>query len=260
MEVVMSRLLYILLICTIGMSSCLGDYPQYIEWITIEGGSFMMGSNSGDGDERPVHMVTVPSFQIMKTEVTVGMYQACIDAGRCNDSVSGGEDHPITGVDWHQMMAFAAWVGARLPTEAEWEFAATNRGQSTYPWGDDAPDCSRAQYDNCSGETTVPVCSKTAGLTEQGLCDMAGNVWEWVQDEYHSNYDGAPHDGSGWCNGVCPENASDSNYNASDSADRVFRGGGWTNGSSGMRSASRHYNAPSTQYYSYGGRLARSIP
>jgi len=89
---------------------------------------------------------------------------------------------------------------------------------------------------------------------------MAGNVWEWVQDEWHSNYNGAPNDGSGWCTGNCPENASDSAYNASDSASRVIRGGAWYSGSSGIRSAWRGYYSPSSQGYNFGARLSRSIP
>ena len=86
---------------------------------------------------------------------------------------------------------------------------------------------------------------------------MGGNVWEWVQDEYHSDYNGAPSDGSGWCDGDCPVNASDPNYNASDNADRVLRGGGWSSNASYIRAASRAYYSPSSQNAYFGGRLAR---
>jgi formylglycine-generating enzyme required for sulfatase activity len=89
---------------------------------------------------------------------------------------------------------------------------------------------------------------------------MAGNVYEWVQDEYHSDYNGAPNDGNGWCASDCPENASDSNYNASDSASRVIRGGAWNGGSSFIRSANRSFISPSYQHYRVGARLSRSIP
>jgi len=90
---------------------------------------------------------------------------------------------------------------------------------------------------------------------------MAGNVWEWVQDEYHSRYNGAPTNGSGWCTGACPVNASDSNYNASNSANRVLRGGSWDYGSAGyLRAASRYYYTPAGQHFLNGGRLSRSLP
>ena len=91
---------------------------------------------------------------------------------------------------------------------------------------------------------------------------MAGNVYEWVQDEYHDDYNGAPNNSNGWCASDCPENASDSNYNASDSTDRVLRGGNWGSDSSSIRSADRitDFAGPSIQSYGYGGRLARSIP
>ena len=89
---------------------------------------------------------------------------------------------------------------------------------------------------------------------------MAGNVYEWVQDVYTNTYAGAPNDGSGWCTGTCPENASDPNYNASDSANRVFRGGSWNYNSSYIRSAARINASPSYPSIGFGGRLARSIP
>ncbi|MEK7743950.1 MAG: SUMF1/EgtB/PvdO family nonheme iron enzyme, partial [Elusimicrobiota bacterium] len=158
-----------------------------IEWVAVRGGSFMMGSASGSADEKPVHRVTLRSFELAKTEVTVAQYKACVDAGACaapgkgllcNWGVSGREKDPLNCVDWNQAKAFSEWVGGRLPSEAEWEYAARSGGRDIeYPWGDEEATCSRAViYDGgagCGRVSTWPVCSKPEGNTRQGLCDMA---------------------------------------------------------------------------------------
>ncbi len=183
-----------------------------VEWVSIPGGSFMMGSDSGNSDERPVHEVTVQAFEMNRTEVTIGQYLSCVldgacsspDTGEyCNWDKAGRGNHPVNCVDWQQANDFCEFAGGRLPSEAEWEYAARGGGQDiTYPWGDESPSCTYAVMDDrgngCGEDRTCAVCSKTAGNTEQGLCDMAGNVWEWVQDWYHSDYNEAPSDGSAW--------------------------------------------------------------
>ena len=247
-----------------------GGCPD-LDFVTIQGGTFQMRSNSGSSNEQPIHSVTLASFEMMRSEITVGQYRLCVNASVCSSpitstycnwssSTGSKEDHPINCVSWRQSMEFAAWVGARLPTEAEWEYAARGEGQNiTYPWGNGSPTCTLVAYNSCNSGTST-VCSHPTGNSTQGLCDMAGNVYEWVQDEWHSNYNGAPDDGSGWCTGNCPENASDSAYNASDSASRVIRGGGWGSSSSYLRSAYRNAYSPSNQYNNVGARLSRSIP
>lgn len=111
--------------------------------------------------------------------------------------------------------AFATWVGGRLPTESEWEFAARSRGRAiTSPWGNEPADCTRANVNNCFGFTS-PVCNYPRGLTAQGLCDMAGNVHEWLEDDFHGNYAGAPNDGSAW-------------IDSPRSPMRIMRGGSWS--------------------------------
>ena len=222
----------------------------------------MMGSDSGESDELPVHQVTVPAFEMTMTEVTVAQYQACVDTGACTEpddftvdsycnwGQAGREDHPVNCVDWFQAVAFCSWVGGRLPSEAEWEYAARGGGQDiTYPWGNDSPSCTYAVlYEGgygCGMDRTWAVCSKPAGNTAQGLCDMAGNVFEWVQDWYHSNYNGAPWDGSAW------ESPSHS-Y-------RVLRGGSF-NANYARRAADRDNSAPALRYGSLGLRCARDAP
>jgi formylglycine-generating enzyme required for sulfatase activity len=233
--------------------------PTTVQWVTIPGGSFSVGSNWYP-DERPAHRVTVATFQMGKTEVTVGQYRRCVQAGRCTAPDSGNycnwgkarrEDYPVNCVDWAQARAFATWAGGRLASEAEWEFAARSGGKNQkYPWGDEEPTCRRAvmQGDKlgCGLEDTWPVCSKRAGNSAQGLCDLAGNVWEWVQDVYHDTYQGAPTDGTAW---EIPAGT-----------DRVGRGGCWQNGGGGLRAGRRAGSKPGMRSHDFGFRVARSIP
>ena len=229
------------------------------EWVLIPGGSFNMGSNNGESDEKPVHRVTVRTFEMTKTQVTVEQYKACVDAGACTAPDTGGScnwgqsdrgKHPINCVDWHQAQAYAKWAGGRLPSEAEWEYAARSGGRDwKYPWGNGNATCERAvMYDGdlgCGRESTWPVCSKPRGNTTHGLCDMAGNVWEWVQDWYHDSYKGAPTDGSAW------EKPTGSI--------RVNRGGSWYRyaGTCGQRSQLRR-SAAATPWDRLAGRALDS--
>lgn len=232
------------------------------DWVSLPGGSYEMGSASGDADEQPVHTVQVPAFSVMKTEVTVSQYGRCVDAGSCTAPDTGGYkdacnwgkpdrgDHPVNCVDWDQAVAFASWAGGRLPTESEWEYAARSGGRSqAYPWGDAAATCDRAVLNDgglgCGLEHTAPVCSKPAGNSSQGVCDLAGNVWEWVQDGWHDTYTGAPGDGTAWEEGA---------------SDRVRRGGGWSNTASRLRASYRYRYGPSNRDIYLGFRLARSNP
>ncbi|HPV04328.1 MAG TPA: SUMF1/EgtB/PvdO family nonheme iron enzyme [Myxococcota bacterium] len=121
------------------------------EWISLRGGTFFMGSNSGDQDELPVHAVSIQDFEISRTEVTVEQYKRCVDAGvctlpstdeLCNWGISGRDKHPVNCVDWSQARSYAAFAGGRLPTEAEWEFAARSQGLvQKYAWGNQEATC-----------------------------------------------------------------------------------------------------------------------
>jgi formylglycine-generating enzyme required for sulfatase activity len=222
-----------------------------IQWVRIPGGNFMMSSESGLSYEEPVHRVTVKSFRMAKTEVTNKQYRACVEAGACTPPgpdcgyYSFADDQPVVCVDWKQAGAFAAWVGGRLPTEAEWEYAARSAGKNwKYPWGNEDAACGKAVMNKgCGRNATWPVCSKTAGNTRQGLCDMAGNVWEWTQDGYHDSYDGAPANGGAW------ESPAGS-Y-------RVLRGGSWRNDAADLRASSRGRGDPGGSDVALGFRPAR---
>lgn len=220
----------------------------------------MMGSSNGNYDERPPHQVKVKSFQMAKTEITNKQYRECIRSGSCSEprmgceSYSSADDQPVVCVNWQQAQSYAIWAGGRLPTEAEWEYAAKSAGKErTFPWGNEIADCDRSVISGCGScktriisacaDSIKPVCSKSAGKTEQGLCDMAGNVWEWVQDSYHSSYAGAPTDGS----------ARDPNENST----RVLRGGSWYRPAIRATTTFREYFENTRQEVDLGFRLVR---
>jgi formylglycine-generating enzyme required for sulfatase activity len=202
-----------------------------IEWVTIPGGSFTMGAEDMGPDAQPPHQVTVPTFRMAKTLVTNKQYQACVAAGACKALGDCGEkfrgdEQPAVCMDWDQAEAFSHWAGGRLPSEAEWEYAARGAGRERrFPWGDEAADCEKALILGCNDGATAPVCWRPQGNTEQGLCDMAGNAWEWVEDRYHGSYEGAPTDGEAW--------------DIPAAAFRVVRGGSWFSDGEHARSARR---------------------
>jgi len=238
-----------------------------IKWVRLPGGTFQMGSNDGAFNEEPVRSVTVSAFEIAATEVTVAQYRVCVKAGVCSPPSDGWYDrpcnwkypdrgnHPVNCLNWHQAETYAKWVGGRLPTEAEWEYAARSGGLNRkYPWGDHKATCDYAIMDDggngCGREGTWPVCSKPAGNTEQGLCDMAGNVWEWVYDWY-GLYDKATSASGPLTNPMGPPWGED----------RGNRGGSWYNGAKRLRTTGRDRTPPNDRNYSVnlGVRPVRSV-
>lgn len=161
--------------------------------VRILGNTFVMGTHCPNGDCAPSHRVTVPTFDIDLLEVSVAQYKACVDArrcvipmadGQCNWGKDGRQHHPINCVDWAQSKTYCEWAGRRLPTEAEWEFAAVGQTGWEYPWGNEHPDkkhhCSRTQYpaQTCPGGTAMD------GRSRFGVLDMFGNVAEWTADAW----------------------------------------------------------------------------
>jgi formylglycine-generating enzyme required for sulfatase activity len=224
-----------------------------ITMVLVPPGSFTMGSTSGESDERPTstQMFEEP-FWIDKTEVARVAYQACVDAGGCtatpSNSYSSQNNQPINRVSWYQAAAYCEWRGARLPTEAEWEYAARGPDRLEYPWtpsvgfGSSLP----ANYDDNIGQTTE-VGSYPGGTSWVGAFDMAGNVWEWTRSRYE-DYPYVKTDGREV--GGVPSSLGD--------AQMVLRGGSFDDTADLLRSALRVRGGPDLGGNSLGFRCARS--
>jgi formylglycine-generating enzyme required for sulfatase activity len=182
-----------------------GDDPTYTRELCVPGGSFMMGSNAPNlggsfADHTPAHPVTISAFVIDAYEVTVGRYRACVTGGGCyapttgasstwTATVGASESLPVTFVRWDDALAFCAWdEGRKLPTEAQWEFAARGPMSSTWPWGDEF-ECARAALGGFSGGPcpqyagSLPRAVGTTGmLPKEAPTDLIGNVAEWTAD------------------------------------------------------------------------------
>ena len=178
-------------------TSCWPDCGDEIE---IPAGPFWMGCNEAVdnlpgcmANEFPYHQVTLDAFLIDRTEVAQAEYAQCVEAGTCDQPKEGWDpastpDLPVVGVSWYQAEKYCKWQGRRLPTEAEWEKAARGPDGRIFPWGNEAPTCDLAIFSSCPGKTYSPCSTSPAGDSPYGLCDMAGNVQEWVADYYDKAY------------------------------------------------------------------------
>jgi formylglycine-generating enzyme required for sulfatase activity len=226
------------------------DCPTCPEMVELPAGSFDMGSDSGEANEKPMHRVTIAkSFAIGKTEVTQEQWQAVMSNNPSYFS-SCGSTCPVEQVSWNDAQSFIQKLNAktgkqyRLPSEAEWEYACRAGTQLEYCGGDNADSLAWSSFNSGSYffNTPHPVATKKANAF--GLYDMSGNVWEWVEDGYHENYIGAPTDGSSW----------------GDGSTRVLRGGSWGYDAKLGHAAVRSRFGSNYRYYSYGVRLVRNLP
>jgi formylglycine-generating enzyme required for sulfatase activity len=231
------------------------------EMVVVPSGSFTMGSppteKGRDANEGPQHAVTiVKPYAVSKFEVTFAEWDTCITYGDCpngiSDSYFGRGQQPVINVTWDDARRYAAWLSKatgkhyRLLSEAEFEYATRSGTQTLYPWGDDVG----ANNANCNGCGSQWDASQTAPVgsfapNRFGLYDMVGNVWQWVEDCYHPDYQAAPADGSAWISGDCTR--------------RVGRSAGWDNGPEYVRSAHRGWDAHAIQFSDLGFRIARTL-
>lgn len=221
------------------------------EMMDIPAGHFQMGSNNGDDNEKPVHTVTFAKpFSIAKKVVTFEEYDLFALANKRqlpNDNIWGRGQRPVINVSWEDATAYASWLSNltgksyRLLGEAEWEYAARANTTTEYYWDGQGEAKDFAWLDDNSEGKTHAVAEKRPNAF--GLYDMSGNVWEWVQDCWHDNYQNAPIDGSAWESESC--------------SCRVLRGGSWLNKQDYLRSATRGGSDPDNRNYTIGFRLAQ---
>jgi formylglycine-generating enzyme required for sulfatase activity len=212
-----------------------------IEMNLIPGGRYQMGSNKGVSDEKPVHTVTIKAMLVGRYEVTQAQWQKIAGS---NPSHFKGSDRPVEQVSWDDIQSWLkkAGDGLRLPSESEWEYAGRSGTQTKYFWGAEMDD-SYCWYRENSASKTHAVTEHMNKANAFGLVDMSGNVWEWCQDKWINNYNNGPRD---------------SQPRASNSSDRVVRGGGWCYGADYCRSAYRYNFAPSVRNDNVGFRVSRT--
>ena len=231
-------------------------------FINIRGGCFKMGSLTEDPSEKPVHEVCLKPFKIQQYEVTVEEYRQCIAANKCPRPETGlktcnfdriaRENHPVNCVDWWMAKRYCAFIKGELPTEAQWEFSARGANNRRYPWGDKESAFEKKGLANCKNKTcgdeypeTAPVGSFKKGRSVFGLYDMAGNVWEWVEDTFEENY-----------YSVSPKE-DPVNLKATDY--KVIRGGGWLSDSTELISTKRLSSGSMYRSPNLGFRCAANV-
>jgi formylglycine-generating enzyme required for sulfatase activity len=215
--------------------------------------------------DAPHRVVLTRPFCLDATEVTVAAYAACVEAGACALPKQAGSvlnyptkrDHPVNDVSWPKARAYCRWAGKDLPTEAQWEWAATGGDGRKWPWGDEEPTCEHADFtigslkspsgnSGCHGGGTSPVGAHPAGdrVTPFGrIHDLAGNVWEWTLDSYRK---------------YASEDATDPRVEDAEASLHVIRGGGWNRSVRGIMAAFRGAAVVGYEVPGLGFRCARN--
>jgi formylglycine-generating enzyme required for sulfatase activity len=233
--------------------------------VLVPAGTFPLGCDASnpaevcDADAQPVHAVYLDDYWIDLYEVTNGRYRVCVQAGACAAPAQWSsptrqryygnylyDAYPVIHVSWQDAANYCAWAGKRLPTEAEWEKAARGPwGDRAYPWGNEEPNCYRLNYKVASYyclSDTAPVGNSPAGASPYGLQDMAGNVWEWVNDWYDESYYGY--------------GPLDNPTGPAQGTERVVRGGSWFEEARWVHATVRVADLPTARYDRLGFRCA----
>lgn len=252
--------------------------------LLVPAGPFTMGANDeGELDERPAHTVTLPAFYLDATEVTNEAYRPCVEAHVCEapdprsselngfgpDTLFRGKNQPVSSISWDSARAYCARLGKRLPTEAEWEKAARGAEGRRYPWGAQAPTEARAVF---RGKVTADVGTHPLGDGPYGHHDLAGNVWEWIEDAYDPyayRRPGAAQGALGGCREALEaqdelrrekrEGFTGLNPIPAE-CERVLRGGAFNYTSKGLRSTNRVHHPARFHLVMSGFRCAKDAP
>jgi len=235
--------------------------------------TFSMGSNDGDPDERPVHEVFIRPVRVDVREATNMDYALFLndhgndcDGHPCISPQGEGvrihreggiwkpepeyEDHPVVQVTWHSAQAYCMWRWSALPTEAEWEMAASGAGTRLYPWGDESPTCELALFDPCVSSAPEAVCSRPTGRSREGVCDLSGSVSEWVGDWYQEDF-----------YSTCMVDCREPRGPTTETGRKVVRGGGFDDPAASLRAADRGHADPASSSKRLGVRCgSRTFP
>jgi len=247
--------------------------------LLVPGGTFTMGTDTGgEGDERPAHAVTLAAFWLDRTEVTQAAYDECVAARACPPpdpgilaSFSGlfkGPKKPVIGVSWFAARDYCKWKGKRLPREAEYERAVRGDDGRRYPWGSDAPTHDKTVFE---ANATEDVGTHPSGRGPYGHDDLAGNVWEWIDDDYDPFAYARPRASEGRP-GTCDEIVVAQNKLRAEGkqgftgsnpipteCEKSIRGGAYNYPASGLRSTNRIHHPPSFKLRMTGVRCAKDV-